>query len=96
MQLPNVESILWHFRFGTAGEYKGKRERLSEALLSRFLHVTFHELPPEEWLLVLEGKLGGIGLAPQLASSCAQAMLRVHMAMRDEATATTSPFPEVW
>jgi midasin (ATPase involved in ribosome maturation) len=39
-----------------SGLFKGKREQLSQSLLSRFLPVTFNELPRDEWEDIIERK----------------------------------------
>jgi midasin (ATPase involved in ribosome maturation) len=39
------------------GLFKGKREQLSQSLLSRFLPVTFNELPTIEWERIVQKKL---------------------------------------
>ena len=39
-----------------SGLFKGKREQLSQSLLSRFLPVTFNELPEAEWQQIVQRK----------------------------------------
>ena len=40
-----------------SGLFKGKREALSQSFLSRFLPVTFEELPRKDWIDIIGGKL---------------------------------------
>lgn len=79
----------------SAGEYKGKRERLSESLVSRFMQVAFLELPPEEWEQVVAARLRDAGLSSSLAANCAKEMVRTHMEVEQAVWSADKPFAEV-
>lgn len=70
------------------GYFKGRREALSAALLNRFVHVVFRQLPGVEWEAVVASQLEAGGLEAGEATKLAVALVEFHTAVQEK---TCSP-----
>jgi hypothetical protein len=77
------------------GFFKGKREKLSQALLNRFTLVLFRELPEEEWLIIVRKQLEASKFGKlEIAAEVANILVSWHFQFIDAVNSTESPFPE--
>jgi hypothetical protein len=79
----------------SGGLFRGKRERLSPSLLTRFTPVVFRELPPVEWRQVVEELLRRAGVPEPTAEEVARKMVGFHGAVEAVMADKCKPFPEV-
>jgi MoxR-like ATPase len=81
-----------------SGLFKGKREPLSQSLLSRFLAVTFNELPADEWCDILGRELSRKKdkLPDDFQCELASKLVRFHMMMSKLHAEPSTSEPPPW